>query len=129
MILSPVLYALWIYPSLPEQIPVHFDMRGTPDRYADKSLFYFIILPIANILLYYLIRYLTPLDRQKKIVDRFSFYLFRLSLAGCLSVLAWLSCNDCFFAIYYVLSSLSLAICLFSFRKNDILKKIASNIA
>jgi uncharacterized membrane protein len=90
VILAPVLYALWIYPSLPEQIPVHFDMRGTPDRYAAKSLFYFIILPIANVLLYYLIRYLAPLDRQKKIVDRFSFYLFRLSLAGCLSVLAWL---------------------------------------
>lgn len=90
VILAPVLYALWIYPSLPEQIPVHFDIRGTPDRYAEKSLFYCIILPVTNVLLYYLIRYVATLDQQKKIVDRFSFYLFRLSLAGCLSVLAWL---------------------------------------
>ncbi|AWB43356.1 hypothetical protein DCC85_03370 [Paenibacillus sp. CAA11] len=32
----PIVVYLWVYPKLPEQIPVHFS-DGQPDRYASKS--------------------------------------------------------------------------------------------
>lgn len=34
-----LIYALYIYPQLNEQIPVHFNITGTPDRNGDKSEF------------------------------------------------------------------------------------------
>jgi len=41
-------YLLWIYPSLPEIIPVHFDLNWNPNRWAHKSEL-FIIAVIAAI--------------------------------------------------------------------------------
>ena len=41
-------YLLWIYPSLPEIIPVHFDFNWNPNRWAHKSEL-FIIAGIAAI--------------------------------------------------------------------------------
>ena len=41
-------YLLWIYPSLPETIPVHFDLNWSPNRWAHKSEL-FIIAGIAAI--------------------------------------------------------------------------------
>lgn len=90
VILLPVIHALLIYPGLPEEIPTHFSSMG-PGRYREKSLFYLIILPLTNVGTYYLIRYFSQqLDQQRKVVYRRSFYLFRLSLAACLSILALL---------------------------------------
>jgi len=90
VILLPVVHALLIYPGLPEEIPTHFSSSG-PGRYREKSLFYFIILPLTNVGVYYLIRYFSQqLDQQQKIINRQSFYFFRLSLAACLSMLALL---------------------------------------
>ena len=89
VIALPVVHALFIYPGLPEEMPVHFT-NGHADRYAEKSFFYLIIVPITNASLHFIISYVTKFDQQKKVVDRFSFFLFRLSLAGSLSVLALL---------------------------------------
>jgi len=33
------------YSTLPERIPVHFNWDGTPDRWADKSIIHFYMLP------------------------------------------------------------------------------------
>jgi hypothetical protein len=49
-------YLLWIYPSLPEVIPVHFDFNWNPNRWAHKSeLFVLVgiaaIFPIMNTIL------------------------------------------------------------------------------
>ena len=41
-------YVLWIYPSLPEVIPVHFDFNWTPNRWGHKSEL-FIIAGVAAI--------------------------------------------------------------------------------
>ena len=40
-------YLLWIYPSLPEIIPVHFDLNWTPNRWGHKSEL-FIIAGVAS---------------------------------------------------------------------------------
>jgi len=49
-------YLLWIYPSLPEVIPVHFDFNWNPNRWGHKSELFFIagvaaIFPIINTVL------------------------------------------------------------------------------
>jgi hypothetical protein len=46
-------YLLWIYPSLPEIIPVHFDLNMVPNRWGNKSELFLIagiaaIFPILN---------------------------------------------------------------------------------
>lgn len=49
-------YVLWIYPSLPEVIPVHFDINWNPNRWGHKSELFLIagiaaIFPIINTVL------------------------------------------------------------------------------
>jgi len=49
-------YLLWIYPSLPEIIPVHFDLNWNPNRWAHKSELFIIagvaaIFPVINTIL------------------------------------------------------------------------------
>jgi hypothetical protein len=49
-------YLLWIYPSLPEVIPVHFDFNWNPNRWAHKSELFILvgiaaIFPILNTIL------------------------------------------------------------------------------
>jgi hypothetical protein len=46
-------YLLWIYPTLPETIPVHFDLNMVPNRWGNKSEMFLIagiaaIFPILN---------------------------------------------------------------------------------
>lgn len=46
----PFLYLASIYSSLPEQIPIHFDWRGQPDRWGPKYLLWFlptVMVPLA----------------------------------------------------------------------------------
>ena len=49
-------YLLWIYPSLPEIIPVHFDFNWNPNRWGHKSELFIIagvaaIFPVVNTIL------------------------------------------------------------------------------
>lgn len=49
-------YVLWIYPSLPEIIPVHFDLHWNPNRWGHKSELFIIsgvaaVFPIINTVL------------------------------------------------------------------------------
>src|SRR4051794_34420634 len=36
LIAAAVLYALILYPALPDRIPIHWNIRGEPDGWADK---------------------------------------------------------------------------------------------
>lgn len=90
VILLPVVHALIVFPALPEKIPTHFS-NGRPGNYEEKSLLYFLILPLINIGLYYLISYVSQLDKQKKVVDTLFFYYFRIVIAAALSILALLA--------------------------------------
>lgn len=43
--------ALWLWPSLPERLPMHFDLQGTPDRYEQRSPTAWFLLPgLATVL-------------------------------------------------------------------------------
>ena len=41
--------ALYYYPSLPDRIPVHFDINMKPDAWADKSIWQVMMVPIMNV--------------------------------------------------------------------------------
>jgi uncharacterized membrane protein len=39
------LVAIWLWPGLPERIPMHFDLAGTPDREVERTLLNWFLLP------------------------------------------------------------------------------------
>ncbi len=67
--LLSLLIAAFVYPKLPEQIPVHFSFEGTPDRYGSR-LFLFVI-PLISFLCTILAEVLPRLDPKQPSYDRF----------------------------------------------------------
>lgn len=52
--------SLWLWPQLPEQIPLHFDGEGTPDRFGARSLVNWFLLPGLGTLLVALFSFVLP---------------------------------------------------------------------
>lgn len=67
IICIPAIYAATIYPSLPDTIPIHFDMSGNPNGYAGKTSLIFIVLLMAAVStgMYLLIKNLSKIDPKK----------------------------------------------------------------
>jgi uncharacterized membrane protein len=67
--LLPVAYLLYIYPSLPVSVPVHFGINGDPDRYGSKGefLFTFFILSGMSAFMYLLLKFLPAIDPKKMV--------------------------------------------------------------
>lgn len=51
------LLTLWHYPSLPEEIPIHFGLSGQPDRWGDKGMIFF--LPFLGSFLTFIILFIS----------------------------------------------------------------------
>ncbi|MBS1504721.1 MAG: SdpI family protein [Bacteroidetes bacterium] len=65
--LLPMAYLIYVYPSLPASVPVHFGMNGAPDRYGSKTEFLaapFILMGVS-VLVYLLMKYLPAIDPKK----------------------------------------------------------------
>ncbi len=60
----PVLYLIYVFPALPESVPMHFDAKGRADDFGSKSnhLLIMIGLAVFNILIYLLVRNVNRLD-------------------------------------------------------------------
>lgn len=67
IICIPGIYAASIYSSLPETIPIHFDISGKPNGYANKSSLWLIMLLMAGVSagVYLLIKNLPKIDPKK----------------------------------------------------------------
>ena len=67
LILLPPAYALYVYPSLPDQVAVHFDLAGTPDRYGSKDNVWILALVMSVVAagIYLLMLYLPKIDPKK----------------------------------------------------------------
>jgi uncharacterized membrane protein len=48
--IAPILVLVYFYPQLPERIPTHWDWKGTPDSWVNKS--YFSVFSLAAMLVY-----------------------------------------------------------------------------
>ncbi|RPI13174.1 MAG: DUF1648 domain-containing protein [Ignavibacteriae bacterium] len=81
---APVVYMLFVWNSLPEQLPIHWNFAGEVDDYGPKYLF-----PLLNIGLYLLFIILPKIDPRKKNYTIFSstYYKLRLILTVFFSML------------------------------------------
>ena len=66
--LLPFAYLAWVWGSLPEQVPTHFNINGEPDRFSSKAG---LVLPIAmvTLLTWALMRFLPAIDPRGRIVQ------------------------------------------------------------
>ncbi len=67
IIAIPPVYTAWIYQSLPEQIPTHFNIDGAPDQWGHRSSIWTLvsILGVVSLGVYLLVRFLPNIDPKK----------------------------------------------------------------
>src|SRR5215213_1272603 len=68
IMLSPAAYLAIIWKNLPQQVPVHFNLRMEPDRFGDKSELWLItgIMFLVSIAMYFLLRNIQKIDPKRK---------------------------------------------------------------
>ena len=62
--------SFWAYGRLPEQIPTHFDINGTPDNYSPK-LFGVLLLPVIVVAMRVMMTVLPRIDPRKENYEKF----------------------------------------------------------
>jgi uncharacterized membrane protein len=67
--LLPVVYLLYVYSSLPVNVPMHYGLNGKVDRYGSKGEFVMVqcIMLFIGLLVYLLLRFLPAIDPKKKV--------------------------------------------------------------
>lgn len=66
--LLPAAYCLIEYPSMPEEVPIHFNYKGEPDSWGSKSTYLWLTLLLSPAL-YFLFKVLPKIDPKKKIEE------------------------------------------------------------
>lgn len=96
-IVAAVVAAAYLYPSLPEQIPTHWNFQGEVDDYTPKP-WGVIVLPLAAILVFVIMRVIPLISpkgfRTDKFIDVIN--VFTVTLVGfmsCVAVLVLLEAN------------------------------------
>lgn len=81
-----LLLAFWLgcallYPKLPAQVPIHWNIHGEVDGYAHKAVAAF-ILPLLPLFIYVLMTVTAKIDPQQKNYEKFtnSYYKIRMAL-------------------------------------------------
>jgi uncharacterized membrane protein len=67
--LLPAVYLWYIYPTLPQTVPVHFGINGAVDRYGSKTEFLtgpFILIGVSA-MVYLLMKFLPSIDPKKQV--------------------------------------------------------------
>jgi uncharacterized membrane protein len=87
IILAPFLYLAWAWNSLPERVPIHFDINNNINGWGRKISE--LILPILNLAAYLLTLFLPLIDPKKKNYEFFqgTYFKIRLVLALFLSAI------------------------------------------
>ena len=66
--LLPFGYLAWVWNTLPQQVAVHFDINGNPDRYSGKTELIF-ILSLVCLLPWALVKFLPNIDPRNKLQE------------------------------------------------------------
>ena len=63
----PFIYAAYLYPSLPEIIPIHFNIKGEADGFGGKDSIYLgpSIMGIASLFTYFFLTYIKKIDPKR----------------------------------------------------------------
>jgi len=99
--LLPAVYLYFIYPALPQTVPVHYGINGTVDRYGTKSEFLAgpLILMGVSVLVYLLLRFLSAIDPKKQI--KYGQETFRKLALGVVIFLAALNITIIFATVHH----------------------------
>lgn len=90
ILIIPMIIAILVYPRMPEQIPIHWNINGQVDNYGSR-LFGTFFLPVLNIIMYVFFLIMPKLDPKKAnyskfkssyTVIRYSLHLFFLLMFG-----------------------------------------------
>ncbi len=71
----PVLYLLFNWSSVPEKVPIHFELNGDPNDYGSKLIYVFLPLGI-----YFLMLILPMIDPRKSNYEIFSLTYYKLRI-------------------------------------------------
>jgi uncharacterized membrane protein len=82
LLLAPLIYLAAVWNILPDKIGVHFDLKGNPDKFSDKSgmLINIVIIIVVAIAIYVLLPLSYKIDRKKRAIENKS-RLQRLAFA------------------------------------------------
>jgi uncharacterized membrane protein len=82
---------MWVYPSLPSEIPTHWNMAGDVDDYSTKSMI--LVLAAIPIALYLLMVFLPKIDPKRKSYDLHgkAYEVTKIFILLLLSVAVWVS--------------------------------------
>jgi uncharacterized membrane protein len=88
LVALPFVYLTYLWGQLPEQVPMHYNIKGEVDRYGDKSEL--ILIPILLPLLIYLIFLIVPAIDPKKQLQKMGnkYQTLKFILTGLMSLLA-----------------------------------------
>jgi uncharacterized membrane protein len=66
LIIGVYIAAFFVYPHLPEQIPVHWNIHGEVDNYINKGLLSLLLFPTIILTMYLLLLFVPYLDKHKE---------------------------------------------------------------
>ncbi len=78
IVISPIIYTLFVWNKLPDQLPIHWNIKGEADNYGPRY-----VLPLLNMGLYLLLLFIPLIDPKRKnyaLFDRI-YYRIRLGLS------------------------------------------------
>ncbi|MGQ0738944.1 MAG: SdpI family protein [Bacteroidota bacterium] len=89
---APAVYLAFVWNKLPERVALHFDLKGNPDRFGNKSelITLILILAVVNALLYLILTNIYRIDPKKYAAENRD-RLFKLAFA----TVALFSCIMC----------------------------------
>ncbi|WP_289396240.1 DUF1648 domain-containing protein [Bacillus sp. DX1.1] len=67
--LLPMILSVVLYSDLPEQIPIHWDVKGNPDKYASKTIAAFglpLFMFVANVIVHFVLNYSSKNKKMSK---------------------------------------------------------------
>jgi uncharacterized membrane protein len=90
MIVFTIIAGIVVYPDLPTQIPIHWNILGLADKFAQKNIFTALLLPLTALFTYTLMLYIPYLDPKKEKYDLFAkaYYMIRLATISFLCVIS-----------------------------------------
>lgn len=75
----PIVYLLFVWSKLPEQIPMHWNFQGEIDKYGSKASLVYLIL-LINIPIYLLMLFLPKIAAKEESIERMGKKYYRLRL-------------------------------------------------
>ena len=88
IVLLPFLYLMYVWNQLPEQVPLHYNLKGEVDRYGDKSelIMIPILLPLLIYVIFLAVPYIDPKKQIQKMGNKYD--TLKLILTTFMSALA-----------------------------------------